>query len=116
MDELITRTYPLEEVNEAFEDMLKRSCVLVRLFKTHPYNELDLELGKYVREIWGGIPKDPQMKCLTLRRTRKTTGYCCLNISCSNNRGGNIKCETDARSGLKLGYQTMLAQPGSFVD
>ncbi|MBV7337460.1 GAF domain-containing sensor histidine kinase [Chloroflexi bacterium TSY] len=47
----------------------ERSCVLIRLFKTHPYNELDLDLGESIREISGGVPKDPEMKCLTLLAT-----------------------------------------------
>ena len=46
-----------------------RSCVLVRFFKTHPYNELDLELAEYIQEIAGQVPTDPTMKCLTLLAT-----------------------------------------------
>lgn len=40
--------------------------VLVRLFKTHPYEELDEELRVFARGMLGAPPESPAMKCLTL--------------------------------------------------
>ena len=39
------------------------ALALVRLFKTHPYEQLDPELQEVVRNILGGEPKYPRMKC-----------------------------------------------------
>ncbi len=47
----------------------ERACVLVRLFKTHPYNKLDGALRQCVQAVVGGVPSDPTMKCLTLLAT-----------------------------------------------
>lgn len=42
------------------------ACVLVRLFKTHPYHRLSPELQTLVDTHIGRKPADPGMKCLTL--------------------------------------------------
>lgn len=42
------------------------ACVLVRLFKTHPYHRLSPELQTLVDTHLGRKPADPGMKCLTL--------------------------------------------------
>lgn len=42
------------------------ACVLVRAFKTHPYNRLTPELQALVDVQLGGPPASPDMKCLTL--------------------------------------------------
>lgn len=47
----------------------ERVCVLVRLFKTHPYDKLDGTLAQCVQEILGGVPKTPTTMCLTLLAT-----------------------------------------------
>lgn len=44
----------------------EKNCVLVRFFKTHPYNELDTELQEFAGEIMDGPPDSPEMKCLVL--------------------------------------------------
>jgi len=43
-----------------------RAFVLVRLFKTHPYGELDANLQEFARNVLNGPPESPEMKCLTL--------------------------------------------------
>lgn len=47
----------------------ERSCVLVRLFKTHPYHQLTAPLSRCIQEILGSVPTDPTLKCLTLLAT-----------------------------------------------
>lgn len=42
---------------------------LVRLFKTHPYGELDEELQSFARHLLGSEPQ-PSTKCLTLLATK----------------------------------------------
>ncbi|MDP3090032.1 MAG: PAS domain S-box protein [Nitrospira sp.] len=42
------------------------ACVLVRLFKTHPYDRLSPELQALADARLGGKPANPGMKCLTL--------------------------------------------------
>ena len=44
----------------------EKSCVLVRLFKTHPYGELDEDLEEFARNILKTSPESPAMKCLIL--------------------------------------------------
>jgi len=44
----------------------KKSFVLVRFFKTHPYGELDEGLQVFARGMLGALPPSPDMKCLTL--------------------------------------------------
>jgi hypothetical protein len=46
-----------------------KSLALVRLFKTHPYQELEPELQTLVQRSLGEDPDFPQMKCLTLLAT-----------------------------------------------
>jgi signal transduction histidine kinase len=47
----------------------ERSCVLVRLFKTHPYHQLPAPLSRCIQAILGRVPTDPALKCLTLLAT-----------------------------------------------
>ena len=44
----------------------EKSCVLVRLFKTHPYGELDEDLQEFARIVLKTSPESPVMKCLVL--------------------------------------------------
>ncbi len=44
----------------------ERNCVLVRFFKTVPYNELDDDLQDFARGILNGPVESPDMKCLVL--------------------------------------------------
>ncbi|MEP0799040.1 adenylate/guanylate cyclase domain-containing protein [Funiculus sociatus GB2-A5] len=43
----------------------EKSCALVRLFKTHPYEDLEAELAEYARSMLGDYPPLPAMKCMT---------------------------------------------------
>lgn len=45
------------------------ACILVRLFKTHPYHQLSSELQTLVDTHPGNKPADPGMKCPTLLGT-----------------------------------------------
>jgi hypothetical protein len=47
----------------------RRSCALVRLYKTHTYGELTPDLQQFADEILGHKPKSADMKCLTLLAT-----------------------------------------------
>lgn len=47
----------------------QNSFALVRLFKTHPYSELDSELQQFAAGVLGHQPEDPATKCLTLLAT-----------------------------------------------
>jgi hypothetical protein len=42
------------------------NCALVRLFKTHPYGDLDSGLQEFARGVLKGPPESPAMKCLVL--------------------------------------------------
>ena len=42
------------------------ACVLVRLFKTHPYGELEDDLSAFATGILKSSPASPEMKCLVL--------------------------------------------------
>lgn len=42
----------------------EKSCALVRLFKTHPYEDLEVELAEYARSMLGDYPPWPTMKCM----------------------------------------------------
>jgi hypothetical protein len=44
----------------------EKACVLVRLFKTHPYGEIDEDLQEFARNILNAPPGSPAMKCLVL--------------------------------------------------
>jgi hypothetical protein len=44
----------------------EKGCVLVRLFKTHPYGELDENLQEFARNVLKTSPGFPAMKCLVL--------------------------------------------------
>jgi hypothetical protein len=46
-----------------------KACALVRLFKTHPFAELEPELKKFVLNKLGTQKAQPTMKCLTLLGT-----------------------------------------------
>ncbi|MDY6902641.1 MAG: histidine kinase dimerization/phospho-acceptor domain-containing protein, partial [Cyanobacteriota bacterium] len=47
----------------------ENNCILVRLFKTHPYGKLTPELQEYVRDILGHNQVVNDLKCLTLFAT-----------------------------------------------
>ncbi|MBD1923739.1 adenylate/guanylate cyclase domain-containing protein [Microcoleus sp. FACHB-831] len=47
----------------------EKSCALVRLFKTHPYEDLEAELADYARSMLGDYPPLPVMKCMTALAT-----------------------------------------------
>ncbi len=47
----------------------QKSFALVRLFKTHPYSELDPELQQFAAGVLGSDPEQPSIKCLTLLAT-----------------------------------------------
>jgi serine phosphatase RsbU (regulator of sigma subunit) len=47
----------------------EKSCALVRLFKTHPYEDLEVELAEYARSMLDDYPPLPAMKCMTLLAT-----------------------------------------------
>ncbi|TAJ08814.1 MAG: GAF domain-containing sensor histidine kinase [Nitrospirae bacterium] len=47
----------------------KKDCVLVRLFKTHPFGGLDQELQRYARGLLGTRPAAPSIPCFTLMAT-----------------------------------------------
>jgi len=70
--------HTMEEVSERIVEYLYRQLsggldrespfALVRLFKTHPYGELDEELQSFARHLFGREPQ-PSTKCLTLLAT-----------------------------------------------
>ncbi|MCX7001347.1 MAG: hypothetical protein NT106_13800 [Candidatus Sumerlaeota bacterium] len=43
-----------------------KACALIRLFKTHPYGELDEDLQKFAQNVLNAPPESPAMKCLVL--------------------------------------------------
>jgi hypothetical protein len=47
----------------------KKSCALIRFYKTHNFEELDNELQRFAINFLGNKPKEPKMKCLTLMAT-----------------------------------------------
>ena len=47
----------------------EKSCALVRLLKTHPYEDLEVELAEYARSMLDHYPPLPAMKCMTLLAT-----------------------------------------------
>jgi hypothetical protein len=47
----------------------EKTCVLVRLFKTHPYGELEGHLQEFARNAMKTSPGSPAMKCLVLLAT-----------------------------------------------
>ena len=47
----------------------QRACVLVRLFKTHPFGELDEGLRQFATTLLKDTNASPDMKCLTLLAT-----------------------------------------------
>jgi hypothetical protein len=47
----------------------ERTCALVRLFKTHPFETLQSDLQAFATKILGRPPESPAMKCLTLLAT-----------------------------------------------
>lgn len=46
-----------------------RQCVLVRFYKTHPYDLLEPDLQRFADGLLGAPPRDPGIKCLTLLAT-----------------------------------------------
>jgi hypothetical protein len=51
------------------KESMDRSCVLVRLFKTHPLGKLPEDLQAFARGFLGDLSIQPSMKCLTLLGT-----------------------------------------------
>jgi hypothetical protein len=49
--------------------MGERACVLVRFFKTHPFEGLDPQLRRFALNILAQPPESPGMTCLTLLAT-----------------------------------------------
>jgi hypothetical protein len=47
----------------------QRACVLVRLFQTYSFYELDEELRDFARSMLGSARESPEMKCLVLLAT-----------------------------------------------
>ena len=47
----------------------RKGCVLVRIYKTHPYRRLSPRLQAFARKMLGETPPSPTMKCLTLLGT-----------------------------------------------
>nr|MBI3613961.1 PAS domain-containing protein [Nitrospirota bacterium] len=47
----------------------EKDCVLVRLFKTHPFGGLEPELQRYAKGLLGTRPAAPSIPCLTLMAT-----------------------------------------------
>lgn len=47
----------------------RRACALVRLFKTHSYEELDTELQEFAQHMLGNKSPYPGMKCMVLLAT-----------------------------------------------
>jgi hypothetical protein len=47
----------------------QRACVLVRLFKTHLFGDLDEDLRQFARTMLGRAVESPTMKCLVLLAT-----------------------------------------------
>lgn len=48
------------------EETGEKACVLIRLFKTHPWGDLDEELQEFARNVLGNQPASPVMKCLVM--------------------------------------------------
>ena len=68
MEEVANRIVGYLHDNLIAKETGQRSFALVRLFKTHPYNELDPELQQFATGVLGHEP-DPATKCLTLLAT-----------------------------------------------
>lgn len=47
----------------------KRSCALVRCYKTHPYRDLPPDLQAFAQNVLGRKPRSPNTTCLTLLGT-----------------------------------------------
>jgi two-component system NtrC family sensor kinase len=54
---------------ENLHDATSRACVMVRLYKTHPYDELPAELRDFGHDIMPEKALAPNTKCLTLLGT-----------------------------------------------
>ena len=66
MEEVSTRIVRYLHNSFVDKETSERALVLVRLFKTHPYGELDEELQGFVRGMLEAPVESPAMKCLTL--------------------------------------------------
>jgi len=51
------------------EETGERRISLVRLFKTHPYEDLDSDPKRFAVDVLGQEPEVPSTKCLTLLAT-----------------------------------------------
>ena len=69
MEEAATRIVHYLYDHLVSEPTGQKACVLVRLFKTHEFRELDEGLREFAQAILGGAPAFPTMKCLTLLGT-----------------------------------------------
>jgi two-component system NtrC family sensor kinase len=47
----------------------RRSCALVRFYKTHAYGKLEPDVKQFARRQLGATPADDEMKCLTMLAT-----------------------------------------------
>jgi two-component system NtrC family sensor kinase len=69
MEETSNRIVRYFYENLRSRDRAKSDCVLVRLFKIHPYSELETPLQAFARQKLQHNTPDPQTKCLTLMAT-----------------------------------------------
>ena len=69
MEEVANRIvrYLYDNLNDS--ETGQRSFALIRLFKTHPYSELNPELQQFAAGVLGHEPDDSATKCLTLLAT-----------------------------------------------
>jgi hypothetical protein len=69
MEEVATRIvgYLYEHLGD--KQTGEKSCVLIRFFKTHPYDELDAELRDFACGMLDCNSLSPRIKCLTLLAT-----------------------------------------------
>ncbi len=75
----------------------EKSLVLARVFKTHPYEELDESRRALALKMLGGVSAPPEMKCLTLLATV------------------GVKAEWNSRR-QSTGHQTIPLPSEQFVD
>jgi len=66
MEEVATRTVQYLYRNLGASSSGEPACALIRLFKTHPFNELDPSHQEAVQAKLGRTPDQPNMKCYAL--------------------------------------------------
>ena len=69
MEEAANRVVQFLYENLGTENGDEEAFALVRLFKTHAYEDLDPELRQFADAVLGEKPESPKMKCLTLLAT-----------------------------------------------